>query len=105
MADSLKSLEMVSASQGLARSVHINPSHTLLLLLLLLATKILTNAETLFLKKSPPLKSPSEMEVAPRYKLLTLFTLCKQLWSKKFILHICIVLCASEQNVGWMVDG
>ena len=53
MADSLKSLEMVSASQGLARSVHINPSHTLLLLLLLLATKILTNAETLFLKKSP----------------------------------------------------
>ena len=58
MADSLKSLEMVSASQGLARSVHINPSHTLLLLLLLLLkTKILTNAETLFLKKSPPPKS------------------------------------------------
>ena len=58
MADSLKSLEMVSASQGLARSVHINPSHTLLLLLpLLLETKILTNAETPFLNKSPPPKS------------------------------------------------
>ena len=55
MADSLKSLEMVSASQGLARSVHINPSHTLLLLLLLLlATKILTKAETLVLKNLPP---------------------------------------------------
>ena len=65
MADSLKSLEMVSASQGLARSVHINPSHTLLLLLLLLlATKILTKAETLFLKNLPPplLKVPLEME-------------------------------------------
>ena len=65
MADSLKSLEMVSASQGLARSVHINPSHTLLLLLLLLlATKILTKAETLFLKNLKRWRT----EVAPRYK-------------------------------------
>ena len=95
MADSLKSLEMVSASQGLARSVHINPSHTLLLLLLLLLeTKILTNAETLFLKKSPPLKVPSDMEVAPRYKLLTLFTLCKQLWSKSlFCMYVKWLYC------------
>ena len=46
------------------------------------------------------------MEVAPRYKLLTLFTLFKQLWSKKFILPVCkmTILLLSKMLVGWLMD-